>query len=111
MNIIEDVVNALRSGKRYAQLLPRQISRVLNRAENGDLAVHVQVDDVDQPLNRVDTMINRLSLALLISSIILSSAVLTTVETASPIADILTTVYLVSGAALGLWLLISAWRS
>lgn len=110
-HILEDIVNALRNGRRYARLLPRQISRVLNRAESGELAVHVQMDEIDRPLRRLDTMINRLSLALLISSIILSSAVLTTVETASPIADVLTTIYLISGAALGLWLLISAWRS
>lgn len=111
MNIIEDAINSFRNVRRYMGLLPRQLSRILNRTESGELSMHVTLDELDKPLRRIDTMINRLSLALLISSIILSSAVLTTVETASPIADVLTTVYLVGGAALGLWLLISFLRS
>jgi len=111
-NLATELFRATRDLGRYLRLLPRQISHILNRAQSGNLGLRVAIDEMDVPLRKLDTIVNRLSASILVSAIILSSAVLAIVGTDdNPIANILTTVYLIGGAVLGLWLLISVLRT
>ncbi len=111
-NLATELFRAVRDLGRYLRLLPRQMSHLLNRAQSGHLGLRVGIDEMDVTLRKLDTIVNRLSASILVSAIILSSAVLAIVGTdGNSVADILTTVYLIAGAVLGLWLLISVLRS
>jgi ubiquinone biosynthesis protein len=97
---------------RHVRLLPRQVNQALALTNSGRLLIRVNHENLDRPLRRVDGIVTRLSAAILISAIILSSALLaSSSDSDNPIASILTTAYLVAGALLGTWLLISILRT
>ncbi len=97
---------------RHVRLLPRQVNQALALTNSGRLLIRVNHENLDRPLRRIDGIVTRLSAAILISAIILSSALLaSSSDSDNPIASILTTAYLVAGALLGTWLLISILRT
>jgi len=111
-NVGGELIRLLRDTARYMRLLPRQVSHILARANAGHLGLQVSLENVEIPLRKLDAIVNRLSAAILVSAIILSSAVLAILaQPNNVIANVLTPVYLVGGALLGLWLLISVLRT
>jgi ubiquinone biosynthesis protein len=97
---------------RHVRLLPRQVNQALALANSGRMLVRINHENLDRPLRRLDGIVTRLSATILISAIILSSALLaTTSDSDNPIASLLTTTYLLAGALLGTWLLISILRT
>jgi ubiquinone biosynthesis protein len=110
--LIADLVRILRSTNRYAGLLPRQINQVLQRMQGGGVSVRILHENLDQPLHRLDLMINRIAFALVVSAVIMSSTNLVTSSTGvSPIGRWMMVIYMVIGLVLGGWLLFSILRS
>ena len=111
-NLAGELYRSVRQFARHFRLLPRQLSHILKRAQSGQLALRLTINDIEKPLHKLDTTVNRLSASLLVSAFILSSAVLAvTGSPENPITNILTTVYVGIGAIVGVWLLISIMRT
>jgi ubiquinone biosynthesis protein len=107
-----DLLRLLKSTSRYAQLLPRQVNQVLQRMQGGGLRIRLVHENIDQPLHRLDLMVNRISFAIVVAAIIMSSTNLVTSQQArGSLGDWLTITYLVIGILLGGWLLFSIVRS
>ena len=108
----------LRAGRdfgRSLRLLPRQLSHMLGKAGSGHLAVRVNIENASVQVPNLDSTVNRLSASLLVSAILISSAMLAVPGAMdNPVAVVLKWVYLVGGAVLGISLLVSVllsvWR-
>ncbi|MHB8994437.1 MAG: ABC1 kinase family protein [Armatimonadota bacterium] len=110
--LLSDLIRIVRSTNRYAGLLPRQINQVLQRLQGGGVSVRIMHENLDQPLHRLDLMINRIAFALVVSAVIMSSTNLVTSSTnVAPIGRWMMVIYLAIGLVLGGWLLFSILRS
>lgn len=94
--------------------LPKQVPRLLDQMERGDIQINVDIPRADSILSRLDRIANRLAISLLVAAFIMALALLIpTLNLVQPWQ--LTTWLVVSGfvvaVLLGLWLLFSIWRS
>lgn len=114
-HLIGEVADALRTLRRYSLRLPRQLSNVLAQGLAGGITLKINPVGLEKPLHRMDAMANRISFALVVAAIILSSAIIFTSERlaveAGGTAQVLSIVYVVAGVVLGAWLLYSIMRS
>jgi ubiquinone biosynthesis protein len=55
---------------------PRRATRLLDRLERGELEFGLSLIDLDQAVNRLDNLGNRLAIAILIAALIMSLALL-----------------------------------
>jgi ubiquinone biosynthesis protein len=111
-NLSEELLRSARQFIRHARLIPRQLSHILQRTHSGQLALRLTINDIEKPLHKLDTTVNRLSASLLVSAFILSSAILAVSGSPeNPITTTLTTVYVAIGSIVGVWLLISFIRT
>jgi ubiquinone biosynthesis protein len=109
--------SALRGATDWADwltLFPRQMSRLLERAEQGELEAQVRLPDLAQTTARLDRIANRLAVSILLAAFIVALALLIpTLNLVWPWG--LLTWLIVAGfvtvSLLGLWLLWSIWRS
>jgi ubiquinone biosynthesis protein len=86
---------------------------VLDKLSKGKAEVKFQLEGLDKAVSRFNRMVNRLINALIISAIIIGSAVIVGVEGSSiyvPLSTIGTIGFIVAGVA-GIWLLIDILRS
>jgi ubiquinone biosynthesis protein len=93
---------------------PRQTSRLLNRAERGELGMQVRLPDLPQTTQSLDRIANRLSVSILTAAFIIALAwVIPTLDLGWPWGLVAWIVVLgfVIMIALGLWLLWNIWRS
>jgi len=101
-----------RSLHQHAMLLPRQLLMLMRKADAGGLKLRIEYDDLDRPMHRLDVMFNRLAFSIVVAAMILAPALWLRVNVGAerpfwhPAY-----VLLVSGFALGLWLLASIFRS
>jgi ubiquinone biosynthesis protein len=110
--LTDDLLRLLRTIQRYAQLLPRQLSQVLTRAQSGGMTLRVSHENLERPLKRLDLMVNRIVFAIVVSAIIGSSTNLLSRGTVTgTLGELLTYGYLTVGVVLGGWLLYSILRS
>jgi ubiquinone biosynthesis protein len=97
---------------RLAMMLPKQLSRLLVRANAGGLKTRIEIDNADHHLHRLDVMANRLSFSLVVAALMVSSALIVSSEQAlkfiTPLGGML---YAGLAAVFGLWLLYSIIRS
>ncbi len=109
-----EVVDVFRLLRRYSLRLPRQVSNVLSQGLAGGLSLKIQPHGVEKMMHRFDAMINRLSFAVVVAAIILSSAIIFTsgseIISEGP-GRVLSIAYVVAGAVMGGWLLYSIVRS
>lgn len=97
---------------RALRLVPRQLARLLLRANAGGVRLRVAMEDAEHHLRRLDVMANRLAFALVVAAFILSSALIISSERAmASITPIGGAVYAGTAAVFGLWLLYSILRS
>jgi ubiquinone biosynthesis protein len=95
-------------------LLPRVGSQLLVQAERGDLGITLEHKGLAQALNRLDRSANRISLSVLLAALIVGLALLIpafNLAQTMGLATILVIVGFVGVSLLGLWLIISIWRS
>lgn len=110
--LLGEFMRIIRSTNRYARLLPRQINQVLARMQGGGIGIRMVHENLEQPLHRLDLMINRIAFALVVSAVIVSSTNLVTSSPGvSPIGRWMMGIYMVIGLVLGGWLLFSILRS
>jgi ubiquinone biosynthesis protein len=110
--LLADLIRVVRSTNRYAGLLPRQINQVLQRMQAGGVSIRMVHENLEQPLHRLDLMINRIAFALVVSAVIMSSTNLVTSSMGvNPIGRWMTVIYMAIGLVLGGWLLFSILRS
>lgn len=113
-HILNEFVDGLRTLRRYSLLLPRQVSNLMAQTLAGGITFKFRPTGLDTVLHRLDSMVNRVSFAIVIAAIILSSAIIFTSD-APTIADgpgrVLSIAYVVVGVIMGGWLLYSIVRS
>ncbi|MBN1311487.1 MAG: AarF/ABC1/UbiB kinase family protein [Anaerolineae bacterium] len=102
----------LRYGAGWADLLgtlPRTGSRLLERAEEGDL-FQIRLKDADPIMSRLDRLATRLALSVLIAALIISLALLVPLMTTDSPLQLPVAIGFVLALGLGVWLLISILR-
>jgi ubiquinone biosynthesis protein len=95
-------------------LLPRVGSQLLIQAERGELKVTLEHKGLAQALNRLDQSANRISLSVLLAALIVGLALLIPAFNLAQemgLATILVIAGFVGVSLLGVWLIISIWRS
>jgi len=101
--------NILRQGADWGELLsalPRTGSRLLMRAERGDL-FQVGLKDADRIMRVLDRLTTRLALSVLASSLIIGLAMLIPSTTAGSLIQWMVVIGFSGAFGLGVWLLIS----
>ncbi|MGD8966640.1 MAG: AarF/ABC1/UbiB kinase family protein [Anaerolineae bacterium] len=95
-------------------LLPRIGSQLLIQAERGELEITLEHKGLTQALNRFDRSANRISLSVLLAALIVGLALLIPAFNLAEkmgLATILVIAGFVGVSLLGIWLIISIWRS
>jgi ubiquinone biosynthesis protein len=93
--------------------VPRQVPRLMDRLEQGDLEFGLRLVDLDRMVGRLDNIGNRLSISLVIAALTVSLALLIPTMAAGGrgLAFWLVVAGFALAAALGLLLLLSMWRA
>jgi ubiquinone biosynthesis protein len=103
----------LRRSKDWSDLLtrfPRTTSRLLSKAESGDL-FQLTIKDLNRILSEFDRLVTRLAISLMLSAIIIGMAMLTPLFSNGSLVQWLILLGFVSIFVLGVWFLISLIRS
>ncbi|MFQ6098850.1 MAG: ABC1 kinase family protein [Armatimonadota bacterium] len=111
-DIVDSVLRTGRDIRRYAKQLPRQMARILSKAESGRLKMRVEYDRLEEPLGRLDVMANRLAYSLIVAAILIASALVSQVDVVVLGARVpVGVIGFLFAAVLGVWLLYSIFRS
>ncbi len=106
----------LKSGGDWGELLanlPRRVPRLIDQLEEGDLQFTLRLREIETLLARLDRVGNRLAISVLLAAFIVSLALLMPSFLGGQQGWIFWLIVLGFGVAsvLGLWLLLSIWRS
>jgi ubiquinone biosynthesis protein len=106
----------LKSGGDWGELLadlPRRATRLVDQLEEGDLQLTLRIREIEALLVRLDRVGNRLAISVLLAAFIVSLALLMPSFLGGRQGWILWLIALgfVLASVLGLWLLLSIWRS
>jgi len=113
-HVFREAVEFVRLVRRYSMRLPRQFSNVLAQGLAGGLTIKLRPTGLEKYMHRFDTMVNRLSFAIVVAAVIVASAMIFTSETTASLSGpsrFLSIAYLVVGVVMGGWLLYSIVRS
>jgi ubiquinone biosynthesis protein len=94
--------------------LPGTLRRFARQLDRGELTVGLHPQGLDEPLRRLEAMVNRLAMSVLLAAFVVGSAVLMTVYHLGGQETWLGWFFalgLIAAAVLGLWLLLAIWRS
>jgi ubiquinone biosynthesis protein len=109
---------ALRRGlidlARFGLDLPGTLRRLTRQLDRGEFTVSVRPQGLDEPLRRLEVLVNRLAMSVLLAAFIVSAALL--MRTYHPrdeggLPGWFSTAGLITATVLGVWLLLSIWRS
>jgi ubiquinone biosynthesis protein len=106
----------LKSGGDWGELLaelPRRLPRLIDQLQEGDLQLTLRISEIEAFLVRLDRVGNRLALSVLLAAFIVSLALLIPSFLGGQQGWIFWLMVLgfVAASVLGLWLLLSIWRS
>lgn len=106
----------LKSGGDWGELLadlPRRVPRLIDQLEEGDLQFTLRLREIEPLLDRLDRMGNRLAISVLLAAFIVSLALLmpSFLSSWQGWTFWLIAFGFVAASGLGLWLLLSIWRS
>ncbi len=113
-HILSELADLVWTVQRHSMRLPRQLSNMLAQGLAGGLTLKFRPTGLERYMQRMDTMTNRLSFAVVVAAIIMASAIIFTSETAATMPGplrLMPIVYVVIGAVMGGWLLYSILRS
>lgn len=88
--------------------LPAKVPRLLDQVSEGDLDIGLRVRDQEPILNRLDRLGNRLAVSILVAALIVGLALVVVTQGEG---SWLAPAGFAAAALLGLWLLVSIWRS
>jgi len=112
LRLLNEMVGVARDLGHYGMQVPRQISHLFSQALAGGLKVKVEYVGFEHPMHRMDVMVNRIAFAMVVSAIIVSSAVLFSSETVTRVIGTpLSMTYVGIGVLMGAWLIYSILRS
>ncbi|MER3402467.1 MAG: ABC transporter [Armatimonadota bacterium] len=106
----QDIVEQLDTWHYLLREMPMMLMQWLQSVERGKVPVEAQIGANPETLDRLDAMITRLSLSILVAAFILGLAVLLPATREIPYGTPLTFIAFVSASVLGVWLLISILR-
>lgn len=113
-DVLHDIVRAGRDLQRYARQMPRQLSQILAKIESDRLKLRVELDNIHETMGRLDIIANRISYSLVVSAILVASALMCQVEATQFFGLGVSTLglvgFLVAGI-MGFWLAYSIFRS
>lgn len=89
--------------------LPQSISRFVDALNHNALGVNINIEKPDWLRKETDRIVNRLSVSLVTSALIVGSSIVATVEGGS--SSFFGLVGFISAVVGGVWLLLSIWRS
>lgn len=99
---------------RFVEMLPRTGAQLLTRAEQGELEIALRHQGLDRALAQLDRLANRISLSLLLAALIVGLALLVPAFHLAERGGLVTALVILGfaiAALLGLWLMISIFRS
>jgi ubiquinone biosynthesis protein len=94
--------------------LPGDLRRMTRRVERGEFTVVTRLDGYEAPLHRLEAMVNRLAISLLVSALVLGTSlavVFSDPDEHSVWFNGLLAAGLLVTLSLGIWLVIAIWRS
>jgi len=94
--------------------LPGTLRRLTRQLDRGEIPVAVRPQGLDEPLRRLEALVNRLAMSVLLSAFIVSAALLMRAYHPGDeggLPDWLSVAALLAATVLGLWLLLAIWRS
>lgn len=94
--------------------VPGALRRLTRQIDRGEVTVAVRPQGLDDPLRRLEAMVNRLAMSVVVAAFVVGSAVLMTVYhpgAGNTWLGWFFAVGLIVAAVLGLWLLLAIWRS
>lgn len=106
----QDIVDQLDTWHYLLREMPMMLMQWLQSVERGKVPVEAQIGANPETLDRLDAMITRLSLSILVAAFILGLAVLLPATREIPYGTPLAFIAFVSASVLGVWLLISILR-
>lgn len=104
--------SALEAGE-FLRVLPRQMKRILRKIIRDEIVVKLTIKDLDKLIKDMDRSSNRISVSMIISAILVSSAIMHASEVGPTIYGMSLMGFVVFGfaAVLGIGLIISIFRS
>ncbi len=111
--LFEDAFQALQDVQRHLAALPRQLTLLLDRLHSGRMKVRVEYDSIDRPLQGLNAIGNRLSFSMVVSAILIASALI--IQGGGPQPKLwglpaLGVLGFIISAVMGFWLLVSIIR-
>lgn len=94
--------------------LPGTLRRLTRQIDRGEFTVTVRPRELDEPLRRLEAMVNRLAMSVLVAAFVVANAVIMTAFHPGGGETWLSwffVVGLVAASVLGFWLLVVIWRS
>jgi ubiquinone biosynthesis protein len=96
------------------QLFPQRMPRLLDQLEKGELTLAIALSQMEAILKRLDRLVNRLAVAILLAALIIGLGLIIPRVTTAPLS-IWGSALIIAGfvvvLALGVWLLWSMWRA
>lgn len=89
---------------------PRQIELLLDRVTSETFKLNISLQNLDALRRTLDDSANRLSFSIVVGSLIMGAAIISTGSRTEPMS-LITELLFAAASFLGLWLLISIWRS
>jgi len=104
---LQDVVEQLDTWRYLLREMPTMLMQWLQSVERGKVPVEAQIGATQETLDRLDAMITRLSLSILVAAFIVGIALLLPATRDIPFGATLTMIGFFGATVLGVWLLIS----
>ncbi|MFQ5809185.1 MAG: ABC1 kinase family protein, partial [Armatimonadota bacterium] len=111
--MVDDLIRVGKDLQRHARQVPRQLSQILTKIESDRLKLRVEYDDIQEPMGRLDIIANRISYSLVVSAILVASALMSQADPSEFFGlggKLGLTGFLVAGI-MGFWLLYCIFRS
>ncbi|MFQ3610204.1 MAG: AarF/ABC1/UbiB kinase family protein [Fimbriimonadales bacterium] len=102
-----DLVEQVDTWRYLMREMPAMVMQWLQSVERGKVPVEAQIGATQETLDRIDAMVTRLSLSVLVAAFIVGLALLLPATQQIPYAPALTLIGFVSATVLGIWLLVS----
>jgi len=111
--LFEDALQTVQDARRHLAALPRQMTLLLDRLHSGRMKVRVEYDSIDRPLQGLNAIGNRLSFSMVVSAILIASALI--IQGGGPQPKLwglpaLGVLGFIISAVMGFWLLVSIIR-
>ncbi|MCS7300961.1 MAG: AarF/ABC1/UbiB kinase family protein [Fimbriimonadales bacterium] len=104
---LQDVVEQMDTWRYLLREMPAMLMQWLQSVERGKVPVEAQIGATQETLDRLDAMITRLSLSMLVAAFIVGLALLLPATRDIPFGTPLTIAGFVGATILGVWLLVS----